>query len=496
MTQDEADAIIERALRPLGNPETVNSSYFLDVRFGEVPWLPTYIKSVAGRVWAIELCRGDRISDVTVPSMFRAREIDGNVQPAFFIPEGEPYEYLLPICRDRGFGLIAKAADEYEALVFAGPEPQPGIPVLRIPQWILDEIDNLSNLNQGIIGALKGFRNRYRALIGSGRISDETQDDLIRRTLRSLLNQDLRFVADFTPLDLMKFLEFKFYESVRDHYFHTFNNFLLGCIVIDKCHDSFTHFRQSCHLQQDAFSIEYVWLLTVLFHDVGYPIQKMRETSKMIFGVDSITDEQVGAERARAWETPEYRMARGQLISVFDYLTQDDLESSWSADPYPLKAGHPLDVAFAKSFRTLGHAVASSMRMLAEFYRSIPGSITQHRQFLLRHVFLAGVSIPFHDWPVRKFLREEGINRIRTSRFPFASLLMFIDSIQEDRRGRVQEPDVLSSISVVGNVVSAEMELGNLSEDKKREKQREARDVQDFLDQDGLQFQYPTELLE
>jgi len=73
---------------------------------------------------------------------------------------------------------------------------------------------------------------------------------------------------------------------------------------------------------------------------------------------------------------------------------------------------------------------------------------------------------------------------------------MFIDSIQEDRRGRVQEPDVLSSISVVGNVVSAEMELGNLSEDKKREKQREARDVQDFLDQDGLQFQYPTELLE
>jgi len=495
MTPEEADVIIEGALRPLGNPETINNSYFYDVRFGEIPWLPTYIKRVAGRVWSIELCRGDRISDVTVRSMFKTREIDGNVQPAFFVPEGEPYDHLLPICRAQGFGLIVKAADEYEALVFAGPEPLRGVPVLRIPQWILEEISSLSNLDQGFIGALKGFRKRYLALIDSGRISDETQDDLIKRSLKSLLNQDERFVADFTPLDLMKFLELTLYESVRDHYFHTFNNFLLGCIVIDRCHNSFAHFRQSCHLQPNAFSIEYVWLLTVLFHDVGYPIQKMRETSKMIFGVDSITDEQVGAERGRAWETPEYRMARGQLVSMFDYLTQDDLESSWSADPYPLKAGHPLDVAFAKSFTTLGHAVASSMRMLAEFYKSIPESVTQHRQFLLRHVFLAGVSIPFHDWPVRKFLREVGITRIRTSRFPFASLLMFIDSIQEDRRGRVQEPDVLSSISVVGNVVSAEMELGNLSADKQREKQREAKDVQDFLNQDGLQFQYPTELL-
>lgn len=89
----------------------------------------------------------------------------------------------------------------------------------------------------------------------------------------------------------------------------------------------------------------------------------------------------------------------------------------------------------------------------------------------------------------------EGITKIRTSRFPFASLLMFIDSIQEDRRGKAQDPDILTGLFVNGHTVRAAMDLDLLTPEKRREKQREVRDVKDFLTEDLLQFEYPGGLL-
>jgi hypothetical protein len=132
--------------------------------------------------------------------------------------------------------------------------------------------------------------------------------------------------------------------------------------------------------------------------------------------------------------------------------------------------------------------------MLAGFFRSIPNKFG-HRQFLIRHVFLAGLSIPFHDWPVRKFARELGISNLRTSRFPFASLLMFLDSIQEDRRGDAQAPDILSGLSVQDNRIEAQIRLELLSGEKLIEKKREVHDVKHFLQEDLLYFDYPPELL-
>ena len=194
-----------------------------------------------------------------------------------------------------------------------------------------------------------------------------------------------------------------------------------------------------------------------------------------------------------AWESPTYRIARVQLVSLYDHLTQSSISSNWSADPFPVP-DHPLDRAFAHSFVEDGHGVASCMRMLAHFFRTPPPSPASLRQFLTRHIFLSGLSIPFHDWRVRECVSKEGITHIPTSRFPFASLLAFIDSIQEDRRGKSQDPDVLTGISVNGCTVTAEMNLGVLPVEALREKKREASHVKAFLHEDGLRFEYPPGL--
>jgi hypothetical protein len=495
MTPEEATGLIDQALRKIGNPMPVADGYFLEPRFEAVLWEPTYARDVCGRVWAIELYRGDRVPYATVDSMARIVSIDRNVQPAFFVPEGEPYDQLIPACREQGLALIAKLTDEYETLTFpASSGAGAAQPVARIPAWLIAELTSLANLAPSFAKALRAFSRKYSHLLSSGRATDEAQEDLLEKTFRALLGSDERFSGEYAPLELLRFFE----RAVppgrgHEHYFHTFNSFLLGCLVIDRCHSALGQFRRACFPGSREWSVEYVWLLTVIFHDVGYPIQKREQTSELIYGTPLAGYEQGIADRKEAWESPAYRTCRAQLTSLYDHLTSEAIVSDWVPDPFSLQAGHPLDAAFEQSFlKAEGHGVASCMRMLAEFFRRVQKS-QKKRQFLARHIFVAGLSIAFHDWPVRKCLRERGISTIRTSCFPFASILMFVDSIQEDRRGTVHSPDILRGICFRDSCAIAQMEPGMLTADMLGEKRREVSDIKSFLQEDLLQFHYPPE---
>jgi hypothetical protein len=496
MTPEEASQIIIGALRRLGESEPQGEDFFLDPRFSSVPWVPTYSVRLGKTVWAIELFRGDRVPEATIRAMAQAVEVDRNVQPAFLGPEGENHELLLSVCRENGLALIARVSDDYELLLFPAStvvtlEPS----VIRIPGWVIDRLPNLQRLVPEFRRVLGVFARRYRQLVDSGLPSDENQEALLRKVFLSLLKADGRFSAAYEPLELLRFFELSNPSHAgREHYFHTFANFLLGCIVIDDCYSAFQDFRLTCFPGTGDWSIEYVWLLAVLFHDVGHPIENRSETAEMLFGVSAVSEEQILAERKQAWESPTYRASRVQLVSLYDHLSRADSQSNWVPDPFPFQGEAPLDRAFEDSFLGRGHGVASSMRMLADFFRSAPSSMKQ-RQFLAHHIFVSGLSIPFHDWPVRLCLREKGISGLSTSRFPFAALLMFVDSVQEDRRGKTQDPDLLNGITVEGNTVRAEMNLSLLSPERLAEKKREATDVMGFLQADTLHFQYPSELV-
>ena len=490
MTEDQANEAIGDALGELGPAEKGPPDYFQAEKYAGTQWEPTYIWRAANVIWAIELSRGDRIPEATIKFMIELREIDPNVKLAFFVPEREPQEHLRPVCQENGIALIAKTADHYEVLGAASLAQQPT--VARIPDWVIQRLKGIQHLEPKFRSAITSFCKKYERLSEASALDDDSQEQLLRRTFASLLKTNRHFAAEYTPLDLLRFFEQNnLQRTPRDHYFHTFNNFLLGCIILDECHEAFEDFRRSS--LRAEYSSEYVWLLTVLFHDVGYPIQRRDETIEMIYGVPGIGADQANAEKRQAWDSPQYRISRAQLVSLYDHLTRSNIDCAWSADPFGL-TDHPLDRALERSFLEKGHGAASCMRMLAGFFGNVSSS-AEHRQFLIRHVFLAGLSIPFHDWPVRKFLCEVGIPNLRTSRFPFASLLMFVDSIQEDRRGDAQAPDILTGINVQSNHVQAQIRLNLLSEEKFKEKKREARDVKSFLQEDLLYFDYPQELL-
>lgn len=118
-----------------------------------------------------------------------------------------------------------------------GTALMPGLSVVRIPEWILQELPGLERLRQ-FAPILTRFAEEYRTLIDSAAWSDEQQAALLKQTLQLLLGCDRRFAGSYNPLALLNFFEHT-QGGGRDHYFHTFTNFLLGCVVIDRCHGAF-----------------------------------------------------------------------------------------------------------------------------------------------------------------------------------------------------------------------------------------------------------------
>jgi hypothetical protein len=493
---EELERTIDAALARFGPVESMGDEYFLDARFNEVPWAPMFCRRAGGKIWAIEVLQGDLVPEFTIHAMSQLVSVEPGVQPAFLVPEGEPDHKLIERCRDRKIAVIFRAGAEAEAFTFAGAAAVvPPACLARIPPWVIERIPDLADLDSAFRSALTEFARKHRCLWESGTMGDEQEERLLAETFLALLKTNADFTATYDPIELLRFFERSDFEGRgRDHYFHSFNNFLLGSVIIDGCYDTFRSFVDCYCPRARTLSIEYVWLLTVLFHDVGYPIQRRAQTSQMLYGVPAITEEMAIAERKQAWETPPYRTSRAQLVSLYQHLTQPAVASDWSPDPFPVPEAHPLDIAFADSFLHGEHGVASSMRMLADFFRSVPSSVS-HRQFLAQHIFLAGLSIPFHDYSVRSSLRKAGIERISSARFPFAALLMFVDTIQEDRREEIQQPDVLTGVTASGNAVAAEMNLRLWPSDKVKDKRIEVRDVKSFLREDSLVFGFPSELL-
>jgi hypothetical protein len=106
--------------------------------------------------------------------------------------------------------------------------------------------------------------------------------------------------------------------------------------------------------------------------------------------------------------------------------------------------------------------------------------------------------MPFHDWHFRKCVREQcGTCHIPVATLPFAALLAFVDSIQEDRRdlvGLQNELHFLKRLLIEAPAtVTARVDRNAIADTSVLWKLIEARDVRASLRHapDGLAFAYP-----
>lgn len=482
---------------------------------------PNYHFRVDGQDWFVEVVRGNYFPDESARDLQRrARAFTRESRAAIFIPEGEEIDDVMPVAVARDLAVILKRGSEY---ALAMPRGRPGTiaPALlrntRIPPGLADRVAGLTKLPAEFREALTRFSSQHAelrdAVSGADEGTAEREVSLLKETFQDLVRSDSRFIGTHDPLDVLRELESRWQQTdraKRDHYFHSFQNFLLGCVAINGLHQEFEEWFQAA-FPPSGIPVEYVWLLTALFHDVGYAIQKGPDVDAVLFGMDRRVDLGTGkssdvipeyemSKRMEFWNSIDYRWHRRQLVSMVEHLTTPAITSDWAPNVFlgqdvPESA---FDSAMEDSFMSPeSHGAASALLLLRAINKQYRGDLPAPTKALVqKSMYVAAVSIPVHDWQFRNFLSSRGVGSIRSRRFPLAVLLTYIDSIQDDRRefGNVFAPDVLEDLNVEedGTVV-ARIAVDRIPRDKLAGKQTEARGVVGYIVQDGLKFRYPPE---
>jgi len=501
-------SLVEQVLEGHGQYERLAPDYLTPSRFPQldgVRWRPALLYRIGRRLLGVDIFHGDRVPKFTVQHMGLARNRLGDLDVAFLVPEGEDFNVIRQACHIHGIDIITKVGEKLVRLaseVLARDEAIRDELHARIPAWLVTSITKLARLDGRFRLVLSQFVEEYSIASRDGR---EAEAQLLKATFHNLLKIDERFAAPLEQLGVLRWFEREFQqEGWRDHFFHSFVNFLLGCMVIDQAYDMFEDFVRDCFSGTSDLSIEYTWLLTALFHDVGYPTE--RRGALEIYGDERLAEpgETEPAvliqERKVHWKDGRgFDRARSQLVSLYEHLLLPEITGDWSADPFERTGHHALADAMESSYiNQASHGVASALMMLAKIQYLARDAPDPTRQFLCRPIYLAGLSILFHDWKFRKACRESGIFSIGSRRFPLAVLLIVIDSVQDDRREEdlvYIRPDALQGLEISADTVTLRINLARLSTPELYAKFREIRDILDFVSFDGLRYQYPPELV-
>jgi hypothetical protein len=122
----------------------------------------------------------------------------------------------------------------------------------------------------------------------------------------------------------------------------------------------------------------------------------------------------------------------------------------------------------------------------------------EKKVFLINHIYPAAVSIALHDRKFRERLSQIGIEKIKLSKFPFAVLLTYLDSIQEDRRSKflcIEVPEILQGFKYNGKICAIVDEDLAKSYPRLGKLKAECRDFINFMECNGIKFEYPEILL-
>jgi hypothetical protein len=283
----------------------------------------------------------------------------------------------------------------------------------------------------------------------------------------------------------------------RDHFFHSFQNYFLGVGVIERLPQLFT-VCPALGWNIDPYD---AWFFTVLWHDVGYSVQYSAESYEYVTGF-RITDETAEGVKRSILESPNAQEAMRQIGHVMARLL-GRAEASTALMPLrPQSHLAPDTQRVIEAIRAnvlKSHGALGGIRLVEDFLDEIDATPSTERDRLLQAVLVAAASMPFHDMWFREHVRAQmGACVIHTRYMPFAALLAFVDSIQDDRRdlaGLQKARLILESVDIEQErLVKAVINCGGYSDEELLFKIVEARGVSDAIEgtADGLCFSYPA----
>jgi len=368
---------------------------------------------------------------------------------------------------------------------------------------ILKYLSNCKNLKGEIGNLIRNFSKRYL----KEKPEDDRENEMIKEFMEQILTCDDRFKLDIDSINFMAEIErivTRLEGKTREHYFHTCNTMMLGFMIIDKLYNIFATLLKK---YGDDIVLEFVWILTSLYHDIGYPILLQEPFICQSYGLERESDlalihDSIKQQRQNIWDSPEYIFVVEVLNNLFNHIYHNK-KGKWvfngfqRPSPSSTKFKNSVKISFIEKE---AHGAAGTLK-LALLTNTRLRDVEKYkvREFLYRHAMLASISILFHDSKVRYCFRENSIKRIKAKNFLFSVLLTYVDILQDDRRdstGSSSNPDIFKDISIPnGKTIVAKLEESILTEGIKNKLFEELKEALAFFIMNGLTFDIPEELL-
>jgi len=271
---------------------------------------------------------------------------------------------------------------------------------------------------------------------------------LVRATIDELLC--------FHPVfrnSIKHFMKLEFFEKLlrlgdpesSDHVFHSFRVFLSGCPIINEFYDMFygAHTRY-CIGPVEEVRVEYSWLLTAIFHDIGRPKEKKVVSE---FVANELGDEYLEVSVTidvdeRMWAEEHYLTTKKVLGSLGAYVAQGVTSGNWDGGALDDEEAKRIIHEWINLYDNLeSHAIISAFDFFADITRKCrAANERRNRPFVLTHAAPAALAILLHDWKKWPEQRKLKLIPVDGRILPMAALLIYIDTWDNYKRRSETDP--------------------------------------------------------
>jgi hypothetical protein len=319
----------------------------------------------------------------------------------------------------------------------------------HIPSFILEKLTKTPGVSPYFRKKFKLFIKTYHTAKTGGTLDYDQEVDLLSKFAKDLAGGDRRLYFPFGQLEVLREWERnRANKKARDHFFHTFNNLLMGFYILGSLSESQHHLaaidatiERDEHNQNTLYEWEALWMQTCLFHDPAYIAENFQNgTFRFSFGVfDNETDfgaavsSQHAANIEALWDT-EFAVAREDLRQLYARTIRRWLPPSIPSAPTQDVFDKALRQAYFDGTNT-SHSLISGLRLIQQCRNdNTVKRVDYDKDTAVIACEIAALSMLFHDPRCRAILLEAGIAPVPFKKLPYAATLMFVDALQEDRR--------------------------------------------------------------
>jgi hypothetical protein len=315
----------------------------------------------------------------------------------------------------------------------------------HIPSWIIERLRQSKGFSPYLSKCIQRFAENYLKLTAKEEPSYSREAQVLYTFVDEVSEGDRRL---FFPIHRLQALQ-AFERSranihSRDHFFHTFNDFFLGLLVLGELFANRKNTVRPDRFLEDADNVsklrfwESLWIITCLFHDPGYLAESPWSTFYFTLGLEHTAEDDPSLPDSmklviqRAWKG-EFNAARKDLLDLFRRISDRWVPDSVGAD-VALKFDAALESAYFDNGR-LSHSIVSGLSLI-QLCRTDKAKKSKHYDAVkaLIATEIAAPSMMFHDQRCRNKLEESGLPPLPFEELPYASMLMFADALQDDRR--------------------------------------------------------------